>query len=127
MKDTSSTKTTVEVVLLIIALIGCIWFSVARNFNDTTYTITITDKERVTSSSSKQIISKYIIFGDDEDGNSLVFENSDTWLRGKWDSSNLQGKLKEGKTYEITVVGYRIPFLSMYQNILKAEEIKESA
>jgi hypothetical protein len=31
--------------------------------------------------------------------------------------------LKIGGTYTVTVVGYRIPFLSMYQNIIEVEEI----
>ena len=94
------------------------------NFNDTEYIITITDKERVYEGSGEGSSSKYLVFGDDESGNSLVFENTDCFIRGKWNSSNLQGKMKEGNVYRITVVRYRIPFFSMYQNIIKVEEIE---
>lgn len=98
--------------------------SVAFSFNDTDYTITVTDKERIYTGSGDTSSSKYLVFGEDNNGDSFVFENTDCILRGKWDSSNIQGQLKEGNTYKITVIGYRVPFLSMYQNIIKIEEVK---
>lgn len=105
----------VVVILIVFTLTAEVIFS----YNDTEYTITVTDKERVNTSKS----SKYLVFGDDEDGNSLVFENTDCLFRGKWNSSNIQGKMKEGNKYKITVVGLRIPFFSEYQNIIQVEEI----
>lgn len=94
------------------------------NFNDTDYTVTITDKDRIYSNNGKNASSKYLVFSDDENGNSLVFENTDCFIRGKWNSSNIQGELKEGHIYKITVIGYRVPIFSMYQNIIKIEEIE---
>lgn len=108
------------VVILGLGVISSVVFS----FNDTDYTITVTDKERIYEGSGNTSSSKYLVFGDDENGNSLVFENTDCFIRGKWNSSNIQGQLKEGNTYKVTVVGYRVPFFSMYQNIIKIEEIK---
>ena len=87
-------------------------------------TITVTDKERIYEGSGDSSSSKYLVFGDDKNGNSLVFENTDCFIRGKWNSSNIQGQLKKGNTYKITVVGYRVSFFSMYQNIIKIEEVK---
>ncbi len=104
-------------ILIFLMAIGVI----SSNFNDTDYVITITDKERIFDEDKSS--SKYLVFGDDENNESLVFENTDCLIRGKWDSSNIQGELKEGNTYKVTVVGYRIPFLSWYQNIIKVEEI----
>ena len=97
-------------------------------FNDTEYIITVTDKERITDSlednnKNYKISSKYLVFADDENGNSLVFENTDCFIRGKFNSSNIQGQLKEGNTYRVTVIGYRIPYFSCYQNIIKVEEV----
>lgn len=110
----------VVVILIVFSLITEVIFS----FNDTEYTITVTDKERVNIRySSRYLSSKYLVFGDDEDGNSLVFENTDCLFRGKWNSSNIQGQMKEGNKYKITVIGFRIPFFSQYQNIIKIEEI----
>jgi len=92
------------------------------SFNDTNYTVTITDKERIVEHSGDSISSKYLVFADGENGESYVLENTDCFIRGKWNSSNIQGQLKEGNTYTVTVVGYRVPFLSMYQNIIKVEK-----
>jgi hypothetical protein len=112
-------KSMSELIVIIITLALAIIVTLTQNFNDTEYTITVTDKERVVTQKS----SYYLVFGEDESENVLVFENADTLFRGKFDSSNIQGKLKIGGTYTVTVVGYRIPFLSMYQNIIEVEEI----
>ena len=93
-------------------------------FNDHTYTVTITDKDRIVEVDEDSSSSKYIVFADDQNGNSLVFQNTDNILRGKVNSSNMQGQLKVGNTYEITVIGYRVPLLNMYENIIKMKEIK---
>lgn len=121
MSNTSDKKITFSGVL-IIAFCILVLLSILKpfffSFNDTKYTVTITDKERTHSGSEK-----YLVFGEDFDGNVIVFENSDSLLRGKWDSSNLQGELKIGSTYEITVVGYRVPLFSWYENIISIKEV----
>ena len=112
------------VVVIAVMLLFVIGYNAIFSFNDTEYTITVTDKERIYEGSGDTSSSKYLVFGDDNSGNSLVFENTDCLIRGKWNSSNIQGQLKEGNTYKVTVVGYRISFFSMYQNIIKVEEVK---
>ena len=72
--------------------------------------ITVVDKERVNDGKS----SKYLIFTKDE-----VFECTDSFLDGKWNSSDFYRKLKVGKTYTVKTRGTRIPFFSMYRNIVK--------
>lgn len=126
MKKLKNVKFNVVAVVIVLALV----FSVkAFNFNDTEYTVTVTDKDRITESSkdsdgNSHTSSKYLVFADDENGNSLVFENTDCFIRLKFNSSNLQGKLKEGHTYKVAVIGYRVSFLSWYQNIIKVEELE---
>ena len=115
-------KTFFVVIMIAVILVLSIGYEAIFSFNDTEYTITVTDKERIYEESGDTSSSKYLVFGDDDNGNSLVFENTDCFIRGKWNSSNIQGQLKEGNTYKVTVVGYRFPFLSMYQNIIKIEE-----
>ena len=112
------------VIIVVVMLLFVVGYQAIFNFNDTEYTITITDKERIYEGSSDTSSSKYLVFGDDDNGNYLVFENTDCFIRGKWNSSNIQGQLKEGNTYKVTVVGYRVSFFSMYQNIIKIEEVK---
>ena len=76
--------------------------------------ITVTEKERINTATGETTSSKYLIFTDEE-----VFENTDKIIFGKWNSSDVQGKLKKGKTYNVKVAGWRIPFFSSYRNIIK--------
>ena len=112
------------IIAVIIFIVVGVAISIPFDFNDHTYMVTVTDKDRIVSGSGDSTKSKYLVFADDENGESMVFENTDTLLRMKWDSSNIQGALKEGHTYNITVVGFRLSFMSMYENILSIEEIK---
>ena len=124
MRRKKNTRTFFVVIMIAVILVLSIGYEAIFSFNDTEYTITVTDKERIYEGSGDTSSSKYLVFGDDENGNSLVFENTDCFIRGKWNSSNIQGQLKEGNTYKVTVVGYRVSFFSMYQNIIKIEEVK---
>lgn len=119
-------KFIIFLVFIAIVAIGVEW---ATCFNDHTYIVTITDKDRIvdpnTSNKDKNDIkSKYIVFTEDESGKSRTFENTDVFIRFKWNSSDVQGSLKINHKYRLTVIGYRIPFMSSYENILKAEEVK---
>jgi hypothetical protein len=117
-------KTRFIVICLVVAtiIIGVL-YSVSTVFNDHTYVVTVTDKDRIyESSDDKSADSKYIVFTKDESGEIHVFENTDLFIRFKFNSSDIQGKLEVGNTYEVTVVGYRIPILSQYENIIKVEE-----
>ena len=124
MRRNKNTKTFFVAIMIAVILVLSIGYEAIFSFNDTEYTITVTDKERIYEVSGDTSSSKYLVFGDDDNGNSLVFENTDCFIRGKWNSSNIQGQLKEGNTYKVTVVGYRVSFFSMYQNIIKIEEVK---
>ena len=124
MRRNKNTKTFFVAIMIAAILVLSIGYEAIFSFNDTEYKITVTDKERIYEGSGDTSSSKYLVFGDDDNGNSLVFENTDCFIRGKWNSSNIQGQLKEGNTYKVTVVGYRVSFFSMYQNIIKIEEVK---
>lgn len=78
--------------------------------------VTVTDKERITEGSGDSLRSRYIIYTDVE-----VFENTDTLLLGKFDSSDTYRLLEEGSTYNFRVYGWRVPFLSWYRNIISYE------
>lgn len=79
--------------------------------NQREVTVTIEDKERVCDGENS---CKYLVFTDQG-----TFENTDSLLTGKFDSSDVYGRLKEGRTYTLKVAGYRQGFLSMYPNILE--------
>jgi hypothetical protein len=90
------------------------WFSTAAQT-----TITVTDKERIVENDGEKVSSKYIVYTDKG-----AYENTDILFLGKFNSSDLQGQLITGKTYEVTVYGWRIPFLSMYKNITNVKPIQ---
>ena len=54
-----------------------------------------------------------------------VYKISDLLFKGKFNSSDIYASLEVGKTYEIKTTGYRIKFLSDYQNINKYKEVNE--
>lgn len=110
------------IALVVIAVIA---FPVLNFSNDHQYTVTITDKERVTTQLAQDNIdSKYLIYGEDENGKTYVFEDTDTLFRGKFNSSDVYGALKEGETYELTVIGFRVHILNWYENIIDFKVVK---
>ena len=111
--------------IIIIAILISLVVDIVGSFNDHTYIITVTDKERITEQNGDDIDSKYLIYGTDKKGQDYVLENTDNLFRGKFNSSDVYGSIKREKTYEVTVVGYRIQFLSWYENIIKYKELKQ--
>lgn len=110
------------IALVVIAVIA---FLVMNFSNDHTYTVTITDKERVTTQVAEgQTDSKYLIYGEDENGKTYVFEDTDTLFRWKFNSSDVFGALKEGETYELTVIGFRVHIFNWYENIIDFKAVK---
>lgn len=106
------------IIIIILVLAVLLEGSALVSFNDHTYVVEVTNKERVNYSDS----GKHLIYGQ-EDNNTLVLKNTDSLLRGKFNSSDIYAELEIGKTYEFTVVGYRIPILSDYENIIEYKEI----
>lgn len=114
-----------EITAIALVVISVIAFPVMNFSNDHTYTVTITDKERVTTQVAEDSIdSKYLIYGEDENGKTYVFEDTDTLFRWKFNSSDVYGALKEGETYELTVIGFRIHILNWYENIIDFKAVK---
>lgn len=83
--------------------------------------VTVTDKN--VKNSSKE--SKYLIYCEDMDGNTVVYEVTDSLLHGRFNSSDVYAQISVGKTYEFTVGGSRSGFLSWYPNIYEYKVIKE--
>ena len=100
----------ITVVVLTFLYIGAYFLSYQ------TIEVTITDKERITYGSDQKIKSKYLVFTTNE-----VFQNTDNTVFGKFDSSDVQNKLMVGNTYQVEVVGWRVPLFSWYRNIISVE------
>lgn len=97
-----------------ICIIGFVGFGIAGLIHKEKVTAKVTDKTRITEREGNGY---YLIFTDEE-----TFKDSDSLFYGKFNSSDLYGKIKIGKEYDFIVTGFRIPILSMYRNIVKYYE-----
>ncbi len=103
--------------------------SVAPHFTRENYQVRVIGTERVVTGSGDSVDSKYVVFTTDyQTGEERAFENTDSLIEGKLDSSTLQVKIKaaEKESYplELKTYGWRIPFFSMYKNIIGAKKIQ---
>jgi hypothetical protein len=97
-------------VLLLIASIGfAIWYPLATHRQET---MTVTKMERINAGKT----SKYLVFT-----KSGVYENTDSLLNWKFNSSDLYNDLLVGMTYDCDVYGWRVRFLSWYPNIVDCQ------
>jgi translation elongation factor P/translation initiation factor 5A len=104
-------KTTI--VIVGVAILAASTFSVWSHFatKQTVQSVVIQDKERIVSGKE----SKYLVFTDRE-----TFENVDSILALKFNSSDVYGRINKGATCDFVVTGFRVPLFSMYRNILRA-------
>lgn len=77
-----------------------------------TVTATVTDKARITNNDS----SYYLIYTNEE-----TLRDSDSLVFFKFDSSDIYGRIQKGQTCKFSVYGLRVPFFSIYRNIIGAE------
>jgi hypothetical protein len=89
-----------------------------RYGNKQTVNVKVTGKERITESTGdKGVHSYYLIYSD---GGTYKLE--DDLFHGNFNSSDWYGRIHEGKTYKFDLIGYRIGWLSSYQNIIGMKE-----
>lgn len=108
------------IVPFIVFFVSLILYSGTR-YNDHEYTVTVIGKKHIVNHPHNE----YLVHCNDEDGNLLTVKNVNSYYRMKFNSVELQEQLKEGKTYELIVVGHRIPSIDMYENIIKIKEVKK--
>jgi hypothetical protein len=108
------------VAVFLLALIALpIGYTVAAYNNEHVYVAKVTDKEAKKDGDDE----KYLVFTK-VDGETKVFENTDALFAGKFDSSDMYADIQRGKIYKFKTIGFRIPFLSSYENIIKISEVK---
>ena len=109
--------------ILIIAFI--IFGSTFTNYgNNQTIEGTVVEKYIKRSGSGKKSKDSYMVNIETKEGDIIVLSNEDRFFKFKFDSSDIQSELQEGKTYKIDVCGRRIRLLSSYQNIIDVEEVE---
>ena len=96
----------VPFILFAVLAIGILFYTPIVHFSTMTCTnIEVINKERVDN--------RYLIFSKGE-----TFENVDSWLSLKFNSSDIYGQLIAGNQYSVKVTGFRLPIFSKYRNII---------
>jgi hypothetical protein len=98
------------IILIIIVVLCGIPGCIQANKQDVV-TITVESKDIKTYDKN----SKYLVWSKENE----VFEITDSMWVGRFNSSDFYGRIEVGKTYKVKVIGYRVPFLSWYRNIIE--------
>jgi hypothetical protein len=68
---------------------------------------------------------EYLVYPTDGSPYQVVLKNEDLFWHWKWNSSDIQADIDEGKTYRFRICGWRIPILSEYPCIIEILEEHE--
>jgi hypothetical protein len=85
------------------------------------YFITDTITTKITDAQMTEVQGKFMIATEDR-----PFVNDDAMYRFKFNSATIQNEAirLKGKVVRIKKYGWRIPIFSMYENVVKIEEVK---
>jgi hypothetical protein len=111
----------IGVVPALIAVVVVVALFVAPSyFKEETVTTEVISKERVCDSDSTgQVKCQYLVFTE-----AGTFKLTDSLVIGRFDSSDIYGRIREGRVYRITSYGWRFGCTSTYPNIKNLEEVK---
>lgn len=114
----------VGIVIVVIILIMAISIPSCSSYYSTkTYTATVTDKQVKNYSDD----SKYLVYTKLENGETRVFSIEDSFIKGRFNSSDVWPDIQVGKTYEFECIGWRNQFMSWYENILEFSEVNPNS
>lgn len=102
-------------VIVVISLVSVLIISTISVFyhqHNIEFTVTGKDASRSRESST------FLVFTD-----KTTYKVDDSLINWRWDSADVYGKLQVGHTYSATLQGFRIPFLSMFPNIIDPKDI----
>jgi len=115
----------VGVVILVIA--GIVGYQVLYSTTQHTESCQVTGKDRSIKLSSSggdhpttTSTTDYRVYT----SNCGTLSVSDDFFRGKFNSSDTYGQIREDRTYQMEIIGFRNGFFSIFPNILSAQEIK---
>jgi hypothetical protein len=101
-------------VIIALSIVAGVTVGITKNFAQTTQTCTISDKDMTKDSGGTSVYQVYT-----EDCGTLRV--SDNMFMGVWDSADIYGSLRAGQTYEVKTVGWRVPILSMFPEIVEVK------
>ena len=106
-----------------LVVVGLVIFGVKAGtgyYDDHTKTCTISGKDRTTVYTGKGNSHSQMRVYTEDCGS---FEVSDSLIKGKFNSADTFGKLKEGHRYELKYHGWRIGWLSSFPQITEVKEV----
>ena len=108
-------RLSIKVKLILIAIVACILLLLYSYFVADTIQTRITDAQMAKVNQRFMIATEY-----------RPFVNYDAWWRFKFNSGTIQNEAirLKGKPVLIKKYGWRIPFFSAYENVVKIEEVK---
>lgn len=77
----------------------------------------VVDKAVKVESDGKATDSKYLVFVETDDGDTVTLKVTDGLAVGRFNSSDVYGDIKRGETYTFKTIGMRIPIISQYPNV----------
>lgn len=107
-------KFAIAITVIIIYLIISFGYYVALEESKTQKIVTVNEKWVESWSNSS-----HYMFSDKEDN---VYTIEDIWVFNVFNSSDRYAQLRNGKTYDVTVYGWRVQMLSWYPNVTKFVE-----
>jgi hypothetical protein len=102
-------------ILVAFVLMFLVWLTFPYLTSETEV-VKIIKTERINN--QKNTDSQYLIYTDKG-----VYKNVDQWRIWKFNSSDIYGKLEQGKVFKIKSYGFRITFFDIYPNINTIEEV----
>lgn len=84
-------------------------------FHQETVTAKVVKSERIADGDR----GKYLVYGAKE-----VYQNAEAIVMWKFNSSDFYRDIQPDKTYRFHLIGWRIPFLSTYRNIVRYEIVE---
>ena len=102
------------IAFLILVGVGSIVLQILQYNHKETFNGEITEKYNKRDGDSDKF---FIVLDDDK-----VIENSDLLFKGKFNSADIQAKLKVGDKVEVKTIGYRVHLLSMYPTMYEVKE-----
>ena len=100
--------------IVVITIAGLIALPIVQYNHKETFNGVITEKYNKRDGDSDKF---YIVLDDNK-----VIENSDLLFKGKFDSADVQARLKVGDKVEVKTIGYRVHFLNMYPTMYEIKE-----
>jgi hypothetical protein len=105
-------NTFLVILFVVVAVFGLV-YSVGYAFSGGSTHIVVKEKwVKYHDSDAKYLVSSV-------DGE--VYEITDSWVRMRWDSSDLYAYLQSNMSCNIVYQGWRAPFFSDYKNIISAD------